>query len=261
MQRTALSTEALCFPDSFAPFLEGARVFDSSSSPEARVFYLEKDGGYFLKKAKAGTLGTEAAMNTFFFQKGMGPEVLAYEQLEADWLLTRKLPGEDCTCPACLEEPQRLCDILAECLRLLHDTEAAGCPVPDHRRLYLRQGESNYRAGKFDPSIFGEHRPFATAREAWAEVEKNGRYLEQTTLLHGDFCLPNVMLENWRFSGFLDLGNGGIGDRHVDLFWGLWSLWFNLKTDRFSDRFLDAYGREKISMDALRTVAAIENFG
>ena len=68
MQRTALSTEALCFPDSFAPFLEGARVFDSSSSPEARVFYLEKDGGYFLKKAKAGTLGTEAAMNTFFFQ-------------------------------------------------------------------------------------------------------------------------------------------------------------------------------------------------
>ena len=30
----------------------------------------------------------------------------------------------------------------------------------------------------------------------------------------------------------LDLGAAGRGDRHFDLFWGRWSLQYNLKTDR-----------------------------
>jgi kanamycin kinase len=69
------------------------------------------------------------------------------------------------------------------------------------------------------------------------------------------------MLDNWRFSGFIDVGNGGIGDRHVDLFWGAWTLNFNLGTDAYKDRFLDAYGRDLVNEDALRTIAAAEVFG
>jgi kanamycin kinase len=69
------------------------------------------------------------------------------------------------------------------------------------------------------------------------------------------------MLENWRFSGFIDLDGAGIGDRHIDLFWGRWSLGFNLGTYEYSDRFFDPYGRDKINEDALRVVAAAEVFG
>jgi hypothetical protein len=60
--------------------------------------------------------------------------------------------------------------------------------------------------------------------------------------------------------GFIDLGSGGVGDRHVDVFWAVWTLFFNLKTDRYRERFIDAYGREKINEDMLRVVAAIEVF-
>ena len=70
-----------------------------------------------------------------------------------------------------------------------------------------------------------------------------------------------IMLDNWNFSGFIDLGAAGIGDRHMDLFWGIWSLGFNLKTDRYRDRFLDAYGREDVEPELLRVVAACEVFG
>ena len=69
------------------------------------------------------------------------------------------------------------------------------------------------------------------------------------------------MLDNWRFRGFIDLGTGGIGDRHVDLFWGIWSLGFNLKTDAYRGRFLDAYGRDAVEEEMLRLIAAIEVFG
>ena len=66
------------------------------------------------------------------------------------------------------------------------------------------------------------------------------------------------MIDDWRFSGFIDLGAAGIGERHIDLFWGRWTLQFNLHTDRFGDRFLDAYGRDKVDEEKLRVVAAAE---
>ena len=90
---------------------------------------------------------------------------------------------------------------------------------------------------------------------------ENGKYLKADTLLHGDYCLPNIMLDNWRFSGFIDLDTGGIGDRHIDLFWGIWSLNFNLKTNQYRDRFLDAYGRELINEDLFPVISAFEVFG
>ena len=52
-----------------------------------------------------------------------------------------------------------------------------------------------------------------------------------------------------------------MGDRHIDLFWGMWSLWYNLKTDKYTDRFLDAYGRDRVETEKLRIVAAFEVFG
>ena len=85
--------------------------------------------------------------------------------------------------------------------------------------------------------------------------------LKSDTLIHGDYCLPNIMLDNWRFSGFIDLGNGGRGDRHIDIFWGAWTLEFNLKTDEYRQRFFDAYGRDLIDVEALRVVGAAETFG
>ena len=92
-------------------------------------------------------------------------------------------------------------------------------------------------------------------------MEENKDLLKNDTLIHGDYCLPNIMLDDWRFSGFIDLGNGGVGDKHIDLFWGAWTLNFNLKTDKYRNRFLDAYGRSDIEEEIFRVIAAAEVFG
>ena len=100
-----------------------------------------------------------------------------------------------------------------------------------------------------------------TAEDAYRFVTENRTAFKSDTLLHGDYCLPNVMLDNWRFSGFIDLDGAGIGDRHVDLFWGAWTLNFNLKTDEYRERFFDAYGRDKVDPDMIDLVSAAEVFG
>ena len=163
-----------------------------------------------------------------------------------------------------LADPVRLCDTTAHLLRQLHETDLAGCPIPDRTAHYMATAQRNYRKGMFDPSVLELSYPQMQnirPEDAWRIAEENGKYLKNDTLLHGDYCLPNIILDNWNFSGFIDLGCGGAGDRHIDLFWGLWSLQFNLKTDKYRDRFLDAYGREKINPDLLPVIAAIETFG
>jgi kanamycin kinase len=92
-------------------------------------------------------------------------------------------------------------------------------------------------------------------------VASKGHLLEANTLLHGDYCLPNIILEDWKLSGYIDFDYGGVGDRHVDLYWGIWTLNYNLKTDKYRERFMDGYGRQLIDDERLEVVANIEVFG
>jgi len=63
-------------------------------------------------------------------------------------------------------------------------------------------------------------------------------------LTHGDFCLPNVLVDEARFgslSGLIDVGQAGLGNPEVDLAAGVWSLQYNFGRG-FARDFLNAYG-------------------
>lgn len=260
MKRTQITPNLQDFPSQFHLLLTDAAVFDSSCSPQARVWFVDKDGGFYLKRSAMGTLKKEAAMTRFFHEKGLAAEVLAYERLEDDWLLTRRVPGEDCLDELYLSDPKRLCDTTAELLRRLHELPTHGCPI-NRTADYIAAARRNFEAKAYDMALFPDNWGYDTPEAAFRVVEENARYLKTDTLLHGDYCLPNILLDNWAFSGFIDLDAGGIGDRHIDLFWGVWSLQFNLKTDRYRDRFLDAYGRDKVNEDCFPIISAFEVFG
>ena len=261
MKRTLIDGLPYGVPHEISSLLSGADVYDSSCSPEARVYFIDKDGGLFLKCASVGTLAREAEMTSYFHKKGIGAEVLSYITNEYDWMLSRRVVGEDCTYATYLDDPKRLCDLIATRLRALHETDARDCPVKDRMGEYISLVEENYRTGNFDSSHFPDSFGYASAEEAYRVFSSGKDRLHNEVLIHGDYCLPNIMLDNWRFSGFIDVGNGGIGDRHVDLFWGAWTLGFNLGTDEYRDRFFDAYGRDKIDEEKIKIIAAAEVFG
>ena len=249
------------YPAELRPLLTGANLYDSSCSEAARVIFIDKDGGLFLKCAAKGALEREAAMTRYFYTKGLSVNVLAYISDESDWLLTSKIPGNDCTTAKYLEQPERLCDIFAEQLAILHGIDFKDCPVPNHTELILAKAERNKRGGNYDKSQFPDNWGYKSEEEAWQIVETHSHLLKTDTLLHGDYCLPNIILNDWNFSGFIDLGNGGVGDRHVDIFWAAWTLYWNLHTHNYRERFIDVYGRGKVDEDMLRVVAAVEVFG
>jgi len=262
MQKTPIKLTPAEYPEAFGELLRGASLYDSSCSPAARVIFIDRDGGYYLKSAAAGTLRREADMTRWFGEKKLGAEVLDYRTEDGqDWLLTTRVPGEDCVFADYLADPARLCDTLAECMRMLHGMPYDTCPVQNRTAEWFASAEEGYRAKKFDPSYYADDYGSITPDGAWKTVSEGVPSLTDRVLLHGDFCLPNIMLADGRFSGFIDVGNGGVGDRHIDLYWVLWSLRYNLKTDAYRARFLDAYGRDAVEEEKFRTVAAAETFG
>lgn len=261
MKRTLLDIVPDTFPEKVVKFVGNAKIYDSSCSPEARVYFVDKDAGYYIKTSAAGTLEREALMTAYFHKKGIGARAIEYLPLASDWLISERVAGEDCTHARYLDDPKRLCDTLACELRRLHELDASDCPVKDRMGEYLALAEKNYRTDNYDKSQFPDSFGYRSPEEALAVLEAGKGELKNEVLIHGDYCLPNVMLDDWLLSGFIDVGNAGIGDRHVDIFWATWTLWFNLKTNDYRDRFLDAYGRELIDTDKLKTVAAAEVFG
>ena len=261
MKRTQIEGIPFTLPHEIDEVCRGAVIYDSSCSPEARVYFIDREGGFYLKVGEKNALRREAMMTEYFHRRGLGAELLCYISGERDLMLSRRVAGEDCTHEVYKSDPKRLCDLLAERLRMLHELDASDCPVKDRISEYIALAEANYRADSYNKEHFPDSFGYRSGEEAFAVLQKEKSLLKNEVLIHGDYCFPNVMLENWRFSGFIDLDGAGIGDRHIDLFWGRWSLGFNLGTYEYSDRFFDAYGRDKINEDTLRVVTAAEVFG
>ena len=222
MKKTKIQININDFPSELHYIFENATVYDSSSHPTMTVYY--SDLGYYVKMGAKGSLATESEMVKFFYRNGMGVELVTYISDAKDYMVTKPAKGEDATHH--LDNPEKLCEVLAEAMKFLHSRPVEGIPVSPCMDTYANAGK--------------------------AELMK------QDTFIHGDFCLPNIMLDNWKFSTFIDVGLAGIGDKHIDIYWVLWSLNFNLGTDKYTDYFLDLYGRENVDMDVLKMVAKVE---
>lgn len=72
------------YPAALHSLLSGTKLYDSSCSPEAKVIFADKDGGYFLKSAPKGALEREANMTKYFHVKGLAGNVLTYISDELD---------------------------------------------------------------------------------------------------------------------------------------------------------------------------------
>ena len=50
-------------------------------------------------------------------------------------------------------------------------------------------------------------------------------------VVHGDYCLPNIILKEHTVSGYIDVALAGVGDRYQDLALAVRSLAYNNKAD------------------------------
>ena len=245
-------------PEELQQYIGTGEVIDRSGHSPATVFETAK--GYFIKCDDPGELARECRMTRFFHQLGIGAEAVRYITLDRDYLVTRRVPGQDLTKE--LGDPLHVCRVLADALRTLHayPAENAGAPISSRYERYMASANGPSSGGYYDPSVYVGPYWLSSKEEAWAVMQAGRQLLKCDTLIHGDACLPNVVQENGVFRAFIDVSMGGLGDRHIDLYWAIWSLQYNLHAD-YSDVFLDLYGRENVREDMFKVIAAFEAFG
>lgn len=257
MEKHLIHMDLTGFPGEILPYFQNTDIYDSSSSERAQVYYCDR--GYFVKASPKGTLEKEARMNRLFYERGLGVEVLEYLTADRDYLVTAAAQGQDLL--HYLHEPEKLCEVLADCLRELHGKAVNHVPLSAAYTHYMEAASTSAAEGYGHSWVLIDRYPITSLKEAWSIMQEYKDQLRADTLIHGDACLPNVILKDWNFSAFIDFDQAGLGDRHMDLYWALWSLRYNLKTEGYADRFLDRYGRENFDPTLLHAVAAFEFFG
>lgn len=257
MKKTKTQVNIDSFPKEIRHLFRDANVFDSSCSSDASVYYI--DTGYYVKTGSLHSLADEAKLTNLFYERGLGVEVIACVSTDRDYLVTRSAVGEDLT--HYLQNPEKLCELLASSLLRLHSQPVGDVPVSSRYRRYIDSANGSFDGGCYDESVLTDRYTVKSKEEAWAIMQVSKKLLAADTLIHGDACLPNIIQNNGSFSAFIDFNMSGAGDKHIDLYWAIWSLRYNLKTSAYTDLFLDMYGRENFNEDMLRVIAAYELFG
>ena len=246
----------LVIPKQLLKYLKDVSYKDVSCRSNSKTYRF--NNGLYLKIDDKDELKREYQMSSIFFKLGIGVKVIEYLSIDKDYLLTKEADGVDLT--HSLDNPYQLCSIVAEALKKLHSVPIKGIPISNRYERYIESLNGPYEGGYYDPSILLKGYKMSKS-EAWEIMHKNAHLLNADTFIHGDACLPNIMANNNSFTSFIDTGLSGVGDKHIDIYWALWSIEYNLKTSDYNQYFLDLLGKDYYSMDALLSIMAFEVFG
>ncbi|GAB3882569.1 APH(3') family aminoglycoside O-phosphotransferase [Spirosoma agri] len=222
----------------------------------AQTFRLDGPEPFYLKINAVepwGGLNVEAEALTWLRAYLPAPEVVFYERMdETDYLLIRALPGQPASDDRWKTNPERLTETLAVTMRALHELDPRTCPFDQRTATKLRAVTSRVQHGLVDVDDFDETNSGQTPETILSRLVAEQPAQDDLVVTHGDFCLPNLILNDWTLSGFIDVGRLGVGDRYQDLALCIRDLTDELNTDQYNDTFFAAYGLPTIDDAKLR---------
>jgi kanamycin kinase len=209
------------------------------TSPAGQVRYLKTRSA-----TAAVPLPAEAARMRWALAAGLPvPAVVATSRSgPADWLLTEGLAGERATAPELRAEPERLVPLLASGLRAFHQTPTQDCPFRFGPDEAMADAARRVRGGLVRPEDMHKEHAHLSPAAALAEAGRLRPARDPDLVVcHGDYCLPNVLIDSGQVTGFVDLGELAVADRWYDLSVATWSVTWNLGPG-WEELFLTSYG-------------------
>lgn len=235
----------------------------------AGIFLLahEKKPALFLKMAKGDDLAeirAEKDRIEWLQNRLTVPVLEAYaESPEGGFLLMSAVLGIDAaTVPVRTdEERRRLVHLLATGLRRVHDVPIAGCPFDMTLAVKIEAARLNVLEGSVDESDFEEAHQGKTADSLFQKLLAKRPASEDLVFTHGDYSLPNIIVEGEAVSGFIDLGRAGVADLYQDIALAIRSIRHNLGDNReFEEQFYDAYGVRKPDLAKVEFYILLDEF-
>ncbi|MGF6417188.1 aminoglycoside 3'-phosphotransferase-2 [Stenotrophomonas sp. AN71] len=249
MDETDSAADGMPLPQAWQDMLAGARINRQSigvSRAEVARVQRPGQGDAFLKTEVIDAfseLGDEIARLRWLQAQGQpAPTVIATaEEAGRRWLLMSAVPGRDLASSPELA-PQQVVELLADALRGLHALPVAGCPFDQRLASRLQAAAARVEGGLVDAEDFDDERLGQSPQQVFAELRATRPDDEDLVVSHGDACLPNLMVAEGRFSGFIDCGRLGVADRYQDLALAARSLVHNFDDTRWVTPLFQRYG-------------------
>ena len=164
---------------------------------------------------------SEAVMMKWLQGKLPVPRVL-YHAVEngVNYLLMSRAPGVMSCDESILNNQELVTELLAKGLKKLWTVDISDCPMRWDLPVKLAAAKHNIENGGVDldnvePETFGEG-GFKDPQALLDWLTEHQPPLEPV-LSHGDFCLPNIFVQDGDVSGYIDLGKTGIADKWQDI--------------------------------------------
>ena len=184
------------------------------------------------------------------------PSVIAYEEV-GNWsyLLSSTVPGQPGHV-AMTETPLRVARLMGQALRRLHDLPITGFTIRTDVPTLLAVAADRVARGRMRPSglhSLAGHVARETPEKRLKRLAKKPLPDDPSAhvLTHGDYCLPNVLLDLSDTVGLIDLGGVMLADRHRDLSMAVRSLRYNGGQADAVEGFLRWYGEELVDVKRL----------
>lgn len=143
--------------------------------------------------------------------------------------------------------------LLGRALRDLHALEIKSCPFDRRADALLAEAQCNVVSGLVDESAFDAGRQGRSPQSLYAELLATRPAREELVFAHGDYCMPNILIDAsaLRVTGFVDWGRAGVADRYLDLALAARSITVNWGAE-WVPTFFAAYGLPPAQVDAER---------
>jgi aminoglycoside phosphotransferase len=176
-----------------------------------------------------------------------------------DYLLTREIPGIDASDALHGRDIERLVALLADGMRRIHRLPIAACPFDHGLEARIAAARERMRRGLVDEEDFDAICQGRTAEDLFQEILRTRPAGEDLVFTHGDYCLPNILLDGGQLSGFIDWGRAGVADRYQDLALAARSLAHNFGAAGVPQLF-EAYGIPLPNSDKIAFYQLLDEF-
>lgn len=269
---TATATAVLLPPPLAADLGKLHRTEIGSGESDASVTRFDRPhgGAVYLKSQRIASsrrpLFDEAERLGWMHAVGLPvPAVLQYHEWKGqEYLLLTAISGTSASAPSASDRRGALVAALAAGLHTLHATNISACPFDQSRRIRVADAKGRLEAGLVRESDFDATHHGRSARDLFAELVAAEPGDEARAFTHGDYCLPNVILEDdgaggYRVSGLVDCGNAGVADPYQDLALCARSIASNLGPELVPALFA-RYGLERVDEAKLAYYQLLDEF-
>ncbi len=172
------------------------------------------------------------------------PEAVLYAEDEANrYLLLSEVAGIPAIDDSLKKDIPRVIGQLVEGLKMIHALVVENCPFKMPLEVKIERARESMLKGRVDEKDFDTERLGRTAPDIFREMLAAVPRGQDLVFTHGDYCVPNVIIKNGRFSGFVDLAEAGVADRYQDLALLSRSVRYNFGED-YQKLVFESYGIE-----------------